>query len=255
MSQQNPQQRKLNELHEQIIQLEKANRRLSISHQLTQEFVGQVKGVKHLVSMVFDRVLETLDAEAGSLWLVDKKNNQNICHLAEGPAKKGVLGLRLPLGKGVVGAVIESQEPEVILDCSKDERFSKEVDSRTGFITRSMICVPLVIDDETYGAIQIVNKRHGVNHQFDEDDCKLVMQLAAGASLSVKNARILEMESRVDQMNVLMGISKEVVSSLDMDQVLDYVVNKPNELVDITGGAVALWDEHNKSLNLAVLSS
>ncbi|MCJ8274549.1 MAG: hypothetical protein MJK04_34770, partial [Psychrosphaera sp.] len=136
MEQPRPEQKKIKELHDQIVQLEKANRRLTISHQLTQEFVGQVQGVKHLVSIVFDRVLETLDAEAGSLWLVDKKNTQNICHLAEGPAKKGVLGLRLPEGKGVVGAVIQSQEPEVILDCSKDERFSKEVDSRTGFITR-----------------------------------------------------------------------------------------------------------------------
>ena len=254
MEQPRPEQKKIKELHDQIVQLEKANRRLTISHQLTQEFVGQVQGVKHLVSIVFDRVLETLDAEAGSLWLVDKKNTQNICHLAEGPAKKGVLGLRLPEGKGVVGAVIQSQEPEVILDCSKDDRFSKDVDSRTGFITRSMICVPLVIDDETYGAIQIVNKRHGVNGQFDEDDCKLVMQLAAGASLSVKNARLLEMESRVDEMNVLMAISKEVVSTLDLDQVLDYVVNKTNELVDITGGAIALWNESNKEFQLMVLS-
>jgi multidrug efflux pump subunit AcrA (membrane-fusion protein)/GAF domain-containing protein len=254
MEQPRPEQKKIKELHAQIVQLEKANRRLTISHQLTQEFVGQVQGVKHLVSIVFDRVLETLDAEAGSLWLVDKKNAQNICHLAEGPAKKGVLGLRLPEGKGVVGAVIQSQEPEVILDCSKDERFSKDVDSRTGFITRSMICVPLVIDDETYGAIQIVNKRHGVNGQFVEDDRKLVMQLAAGASLSVKNARLLEMESRVDEMNVLMSISKEIVSTLDLDQVLDYVVNKTNELVDITGGAIALWNEANKELQLMVLS-
>jgi transcriptional regulator with GAF, ATPase, and Fis domain/multidrug efflux pump subunit AcrA (membrane-fusion protein) len=255
MEQPRPEQLKIKQLHEQIVQLEKANRRLSISHQLTQEFVGQVKGVKHLISIVFDRVLETLDAEAGSLWLVDKKNAQNICHLAEGPAKKGVLGLRLPEGKGVVGAVIQSQEPEVILDCSKDERFSKDVDSRTGFVTRSMICVPLVIDDETYGAIQIVNKRHGVNGQFVEDDRKLVMQLAAGASLSVKNARILEMESRVDEMNVLMAISKEVVSTLDLDQVLDYVVNKTNELVDITGGAIALWNESQQELQLMVLSA
>lgn len=254
MEQPRPHNRKIQQLYDQIAELERTNRRLTISHQLTQEFVGQVKGVKHLVSIVFDRVLETLDAEAGSLWLVDKKNHQNICHLAEGPAKKGVLGLRLPLGKGVVGAVIQSQEPEVILDCSKDERFSKDVDSRTGFVTRSMICVPLVIDDETYGAIQIVNKRHGVNGQFSEDDCKLVMQLAAGASLSVKNARILEMESRVDEMNVLMAISKEVVSTLDLDQVLDYVVNKTNELVDITGGAISLWDEKAQELKLMVLS-
>lgn len=254
MEQPRPEQKKIKQLYEHIAELERTNRRLTISHQLTQEFVGQVKGVKHLVSIVFDRVLETLDAEAGSLWLVDKKNDQNICHLAEGPAKKGVLGLRLPSGKGVVGAVIQSHEPEVILDCSLDDRFSKDVDSRTGFVTRSMICVPLVIDHEPYGAIQIVNKRHGVNGQFSEDDCKLVMQLAAGASLSVKNARILEMESRVDEMNVLMAISKEVVSTLDLDQVLDYVVNKTNELVDITGGAIALWDDKLKELKLMTLS-
>ena len=254
MEQSRPEKEKINALHQQIVELEKTNRRLSISHQLTQEFVGQVKGVKHLVSIVFDRVLEALSAEAGSLWLVDKRNRQNICHLAEGPAKKGVLGLRLPEGKGLVGSVIQSKQAEVILDCSIDERFSKEVDSRTGFITRSMICVPLVIDDETYGAIQIVNKRHAINGQFDEEDCKLVMQLAAGASLSVKNARILEMESRVDEMHVLMDISKEVVSTLDLDQVLDFVVNKTNELVDINGGAVALYNENKKQLELMVLS-
>ena len=249
-----PEQKQIEEQYEQIVQLQKANRRLSISSQLTQEFVGQVKGVKHLMNTVFDRVLETLDAEAGSLWLVDKKGQQNICHLAEGPAKKGVLGLRLPLGKGVVGAVIESQQPEVILDCSLDERFSKDVDSRTGFVTRSMICVPLVIDGESYGAIQIVNKRHGVNGQFDEDDQELVIQLAAGASLSVKNARILEMESRVDEMNILMAISKEVVSTLDVDQVVNFVVNKTNELVNISGGAIALWNDKKQALQLMVLS-
>jgi multidrug efflux pump subunit AcrA (membrane-fusion protein)/GAF domain-containing protein len=254
MDQTGPESKKIAALHQQILELEKTNRRLSISHQLTQEFVGQVKGVKHLISIVFDRVLEALGAEAGSLWLVDKRNQQNICHLAEGPAKKGVLGLRLPEGKGIVGSVIGSQQPEIILDCSQDQRFSKDVDTRTGFVTRSMICVPMVIDDETYGAIQIVNKHHAVNGQFDEEDCKLVMQLAAGASLSVKNARILEMESRVDEMNILMGISKEVVSTLDLDQVLDYVVNKTNELVEISGGAVALYDEHKKQLQLMVLS-
>ena len=249
-----PEQKKIEEQYEQIVQLQKANRRLTISSQLTQEFVGQANGVKQLIATVFDRVLETLDAQAGSLWLVDKKGNQNICHLAEGPAKKGVLGLRLPAGKGVVGAVIESQRPEVILDCSTDERFSNEVDSKTGFVTRSMICVPLVIDGESYGAIQIVNKNHGVNSQFDQDDKELVLQLATGASLSVKNARILEMESRVNEMNILMAISKEVVSTLDVDQVLNFVVNKTNELVNISGGAIALWNERKQTLQLMILS-
>ena len=72
-------QKRFRQQYEEIVQLQKANRRLTIASQLTQEFVGQVKGVKHLMNTVFDRVLETLDAEAGSLWLVDKKGNQNIC--------------------------------------------------------------------------------------------------------------------------------------------------------------------------------
>jgi transcriptional regulator with GAF, ATPase, and Fis domain/multidrug efflux pump subunit AcrA (membrane-fusion protein) len=254
MDQSRPENQKILALHQEILALEKTNRRLSISHQLSQEFVGQVKGVKHLISIVFDRVLEALDAQAGSLWLVDKPNRQNICHLAEGPAKKGVLGLRLAEGKGIVGAVIQTQQPEIVLDCSGDQHFSKDIDSKTGFITHSMICVPLVIDNETYGAIQIVNKNNALNGQFDDEDCKLVMQLAAGASLSVKNARILEMESRVDEMRILMAISKEIVSTLDLDQVLDYVVNKTNELVDITGGAIALYNEHKKQLELMVIS-
>jgi|TARA_B110000902_G_C14286439_1_gene578980 transcriptional regulator with GAF, ATPase, and Fis domain/multidrug efflux pump subunit AcrA (membrane-fusion protein) len=254
MDQSRSQTQKISALHQEILALEKTNRRLSISHQLTQEFVGEVKGVKHLVSIVFDRVLEALDAQAGSLWLVDKPNRQNICHLAEGPAKKGVLGLRLPEKKGVVGSVIQSQQPVIVLDCSDDPRFAKDVDSRTGFVTRSMICVPLVIDNESYGALQIVNKNNKLNGQFDDEDCKLVMQLAAGASLSLKNARILEMESRVDEMRILMEISKEIVSTLDLDQVLDYVVNKTNELVAINGGAIALYNEHKKQLELMVLS-
>ncbi|WP_157964803.1 GAF domain-containing protein [Algibacillus agarilyticus] len=244
----------IQKLYAEVELLKKDNRRLNIANQLTHEFVGEAKSVKQLIAHVFDRVLETLDAEAGSLWLVDPKQAQNICHLAEGPAKKGVLGLRLPSGKGVVGAVIQSKQPEVILDCSKDARFSKEVDARTGFVTRSMICVPLVIDDKAYGAIQIVNKKHGVDGQFDEEDQALVIQLAIGASLSVKNARLLEMESRVKEMNVLMEISKEVVATLDVDQVLALIVNKTNELVDITGGAVALLNEKSQSLQLMVLS-
>lgn len=241
-------------LYEQLEQLKKANRRLTIANQLTKEFVGETKGVKHLVGLVFERVLETLNAEAGSLWLVDKQGRQNICHLAEGPAKSRILGLRIPEGVGIVGNVIKSGKPEVILDCSTSSAFSKDVDSRTKFVTKSMICVPLIIDDESYGAIQIINKRHGSNGQFDEDDCELVIQLATVASLSVKNARILEMESRVKEMNVLMEISREIVSTLDVDQVLDYIVNKTNELVELDLGAVALWNDKKQALQLMVLS-
>ncbi|XOV77784.1 MAG: GAF domain-containing protein [Aestuariibacter sp.] len=227
---------------------------LSISRKLSHEFIGEAYDVKKLMQLVFDRILHALDAEAGSLWIKDNNLKKNICHLAEGPVKKNVIGLRLDFGVGVVGNVIESGKTKIILDTSESKEFTQSVDQKTGFMTRSMICVPLIIDGESYGAIQVVNKKRGVDGQFDNDDCELVQDLAISAAISMKNARLMEMESKVKEMHALMSISNEVVSTLDVDQVLHLVVNRTNELVDINFATIALIDEIDGSLTLNVIS-
>lgn len=239
--------------NKEVADLKRKIKILSTSRKLTHEFIGQSYDVKHLMQIVFDRILNALDAEAGSLWIKDNNLKKNICHLAEGPVKNEVIGLRLDFEVGIVGTVIETKKSKIILDCTRSKEFSQTVDQKTGFITRSMICVPLVIDDDAYGAIQIVNKKHGVDGQFDTNDCELVKDLAISAAISMKNARLMEMESKVNEMNALMSISNEVVSSLDFDQVLNLVVNRTNELADISFAAVALLNDEQK-LDLTVIS-
>lgn len=239
--------------NKEVNELNRKIKILSTSRKLTHEFIGQAYDVKHLMQIVFDRILNALDAEAGSFWIKDNKIKQNVCLLAEGPVKNEVIGLKLDFEVGIVGTVIETQKSKIILNCARSKEFSQTVDKKTGFITRSMICVPLIIDGESYGAIQIVNKKHGVDGQFDTNDCELVKDLAVSAAISVKNARLMEMESKVKEMNVLMSISNEVVSSLDIDQVLNLVVNRTNELVDLSLGAIALLNDDG-TLSLSVLS-
>ncbi|MCC2604465.1 GAF domain-containing protein [Planctobacterium marinum] len=242
-----------NTASKEVGELKRKIKILSTSRKLTHEFIGQAHGVKHLMQIVFDRILNALDAEAGSLWIKDENIKKNVCHLAEGPVKDEVIGLKLDFGLGIVGTVIETQKSKIILNCAKSKEFTQTVDQKTGFVTRSMICVPLIIDDEAYGAIQIVNKKHGVDGQFDTHDCELVKDLAISAAISMKNARLMEMESKVKEMNALMSISNEVVSTLDVDQVLNLVVNRTNELVDIAYGAIALVDDDGE-LSLNVIS-
>ncbi len=227
---------------------------LSTSRKLTHEFIGEAYDVKNLMQLVFDRILNALGAEAGSLWVKDNQLQKNVCQLAEGPVKRNVIGMKLDFGVGIVGNVIETQRTKIILDTSKSKEFSQTVDQKTGFVTHSMICVPLIIDEESYGAIQIVNKKHGISGQFDTNDCELVKDLAISAAISMKNARLMEMESKVKEMNALMSISNEVVSTLDIDQVLNLVVNRTNELVDVNFGAIALLDEQEDELTLNVIS-
>lgn len=234
-------------------QLNRSAKQLLLSRDLTREFFKSTN-MQQLMGLIFNRVIIALDAMAGSLWMVDWRSQQNVCHVAEGPAKEQIIGMRLPKGKGIVGKVIESCLPEVVFDCANDPNFTADVDNQSGFITHSMICVPLVIDDHAYGAIQVINKKQGIDGHFDINDRNLVEDLAISAAIAIKNARLLESESRIKEMHTLMTLSRQIVSTLDINQVLDTVTNTANELVAITGAAVALWHETKNQLFLAVLS-
>ncbi|HEY7529946.1 MAG TPA: GAF domain-containing protein, partial [Gemmatimonadota bacterium] len=74
-----------------------------------------------LLPRVFDRVLEVLDAEAGSIWIL--REDVLVCRLARGPASEGLEGLELPMGVGIVGDVARRGEPEIVTDARSDARF------------------------------------------------------------------------------------------------------------------------------------
>jgi GAF domain-containing protein/multidrug resistance efflux pump len=237
---------------EDAFELERRIRRLTLSRDLTREFVSTTD-VKQLMGIIFERVLTAIEAEAGSLWLVDWKTRENVCHQAEGPAREKVLGLRLAKDKGVVGAVTKDKLPQVVLDTSRDAGFASEVDEASGFRTLSMICVPLVVDEQVYGAIQVINKKSGFESRFTNDDVQLVEDLAVSAAVSIKNARLLQSESKVKEMGILLRISREISSTLDLNQVLGLVVNMTGELIEMQAGAVALLEEDKDSLILGAL--
>ena len=238
----------------QVADLQRELQYLSFSHDLTREFVQSTGGVKKVMKLIFTRVLEVLDAEAGSLWLLDEKSGTNVCHLAEGPATERVLGIRLPLKTGIVGMVIANNQSDVVLNCVGDSRFNADVDSKSNFKTESMICVPLATDGAPFGAIQVINKRTGFQKRFSEDDRRLVEDMAVAASIAGRNARLVESESRVKEMNTLMEVSQQISASVDMDQVLDIVVNLTGELVDASFTALSLVDENKDVLFLASLA-
>lgn len=238
----------------QIADLQREVEFLSFSRELTSEFVQSTGGVKEVMKLIFTRVLQVLDAEAGSLWLLDEKSGTNICHLAEGPATDRILGLRLPLKTGIVGGVIANNQSDVVLNCASDSRFDAGIDKKSSFKTESMICVPLADQGNAFGAIQIINKRSGFQKRFAEEDRRLVEDMALAASIAGRNARLLESESRVKEMSTLMEISQQITASVDLDQVLDLVANLSGDLAETAFTAVGLVEEDKDRLFIAAMA-
>ena len=124
--------------------------------------------------------------------------------------------IRIPVGQGIAGTVAESGMPLNIPDAYDDGRFDQSVDARTGFRTRSILCVPVAVQGEmgrsgrrgkVLGCVQVMNKASdaggasalgegggggdggGVAACFSEDDLMLLSQFASHVAVSVNHCR------------------------------------------------------------------
>jgi|GEM_PF-3152815 len=225
-------------------ELQKKVENLELLLKMSRQFSATLD-FKKLMNSIFESVLEILEAEAGSFWLPDNKTKEIICSIAEGPAKDKVLGLRLKEGQGIVGWAMQHKQNAVIFDAVKDERFAQTVDKKTKFISKSMLCVPLLVQDECVGAIQIINKKTEIG-QFDQNDLEMLDNIANSAAIAIKNARLYQSEQRIKELNTLLNFSKVLTSSLDLDQVLLSIVNLGSQVINYSRAVVALLDQHDR---------
>jgi len=131
-----------------------------------------------------------MDAEASSVLELDEGRGDIIFRLARGKRGGSVQTRRLERGEGIAGSVIESGQPMIVGDVQREECFSDRFDKETGFKTRSLICVPLVIREKTIGALQVINKKSGM--RFTGVDLEILTGLARQIAVAIDNARLYQ---------------------------------------------------------------
>lgn len=132
---------------------------------------------------LLDAVLARFDAQAGSLYMFDADSGALYFAAARGPKAGEVLALDLSIapGHGIAGACFEQREVIALSDAHKDPRFSREVSEKVGYQVRSMLTAPIVVDDQTLGVIQVINKANGSTFSPEEVQAiELVGRYAGG---------------------------------------------------------------------------
>ena len=127
-------------------------------------------------------VVRAVGAEAGTIWFYNKDGDGRI-HPSFWIGGADLTGLSLAAGEGIAGAVVETGKTTVVKDCQSDPRWAGRFDAKTGFVTRSMVCVPLLNKYETIGCIQIINKLDG--SLYNDADVELCENLAMLTAIAV----------------------------------------------------------------------
>ena len=190
---------------------------LGLLAEVTQSFAFSLD-INETLQNALEKFLEYLSAEADSIFLLENNGTELVCRGCAGPVD--ITGLRLPFDQGIVGKSITSRTCQIVKDVSKDPNFSQNVDKDTGFITRSILCAPLMVNEECIGALELINKRGG-NGLFEERDQHLLTALAAAAALAIHNARMADKLVVQERMQKELELAREIQESLLPDPLGD----------------------------------
>ena len=118
----------------------------------------------------------------------------------------------MPLGEGIAGYVAQTGESVLLNDVRKDPRWNPYYDEKSGFRTRSMICVPIKFQGKVLGVIEAINKKQG---RFTSRGLRALEILAAQTGGAVANARIHEeLEEAYKKLKVLDKAKERVINHL-----------------------------------------
>ncbi len=131
--------------------------------------------VNKIIDFSLDAICSASHAVAGTFWYYDV-NADGFIRAFSVRGGADLSAIRLKIGEGIAGKVIKTGVPEKIYDVQKDENWSSKTDENTGFVTKSMMCIPLTANNYTFGCVQLINKDDG--SFFDEKDFEFVMKLS-----------------------------------------------------------------------------
>ena len=233
-------------------QTEERARQLAVLNEVGSSITSTLD-LRTVLETIVAKAIELLGAEAGSLLLLDEQHNELVFEVTFGPAAEDLRGQRLPFGKGIVGAVAQTRQPQIVNETQTDARWLRDVDRSTAFSTRAIVAVPMITKDRVIGVLELINKRDA--DRFTEDDQQLLTAFATNAAVAVENARLFTMTdqalaSRLDELSMLQEIDRQLNTSLDIKRVLDLTLDWGLRMTNASAGSVGLVNREQNTIEL-----
>jgi signal transduction histidine kinase/CRP-like cAMP-binding protein len=140
-----------------------------------------------LLATILSAATGTVGADRGTVYIIDELKGELWSRVLQGEA---MVEIRLPIGKGIAGYVAATGETINIPEAYADPRFNPDFDRRTGYRTKTILCMPMRNrDDKVIGVFQLLNKKSGA---FTKDDEEYLDALSIHASIAIENAQLAQ---------------------------------------------------------------
>ncbi|MBQ3102542.1 GAF domain-containing protein [bacterium] len=166
----------------------------------------------NLLNIIAQEIRHALNADRCTVFMLDEERQELWSKIATGVELKEI---RFSVNSGIAGYVAKTGETVNIDDVYSDSRFNKEIDQKTEYKTRNVLCMPIVnIKHEIVGVFQVLNKKEGSFTQKDED---VLIAIGATAGIALDNAALFDKQQRLieEQSKLMSSFIDTLSASLD----------------------------------------
>ena len=150
-----------------------------------------------LYRAILMKTAELVGAEQASLMIFDETSQELSIKCVKGLNEKIVQSLRVKPGQGIAGLVFETGRSLLVKNVDQDPRFTER--QRARYKTKSLICVPLTVDQRKIGVINLTDK---TGDGFDENDLRLVESVASHASVALDRTDYYKMSEDLRKISI-----------------------------------------------------
>jgi sigma-B regulation protein RsbU (phosphoserine phosphatase) len=178
----------------QTMELERLQAKIQRLHGLieTSALIASSLDLEDVLRLVLERAQQVANAEASSILLYNPATRRLEFEVALGEKGNVLQSLRkkitFEMGQGIVGTVAQTRRPEWVPDAARDSRVARNVDATVGFVTRNILCAPLLVRDRLIGVAEVMNLAHP--ERCGPDDVEIFASFCLQVAIAIENARL-----------------------------------------------------------------
>ncbi|MDH4127924.1 MAG: GAF domain-containing protein [Spirochaetota bacterium] len=219
--------------------------------------INSVENLSSLLNLIINSAKELLECESTSLLLVDEKSSLLRFHVVSGDENEinKYIDQSFPLGAGIAGTVAQTGIPVISNDVHKDGRFYQEIDAKSSFVTKNLLCVPMKVRQKITGVLEAINANKGF---FTQDDQDLLSFLANETAIAIHNRLLFsrlekanqDLNSRAKELKYLYELSLQTREQHDIHDILNSAICGVSKLLKATKVSLFLFDSTNEYLKI-----
>lgn len=199
------------------------------------------------LDLIARKTTEVMHVDSCTIYLLDPDSDTLRLRASTGLSRRALGRATLQVGEGMTGYAVQTNQPVYAADAQEDPHFKQVLEAEeTSY--RSLLAVPLVIEAQPIGALNVQTLN---THQFSPDEIEvlsLVGDLAAGA---LAKAQLYDKQRRqIEELRALAQISEVVTSPQYLDDILDVVTEMAAQAMGAAVCSIFLLDEAGETLML-----